>query len=141
MGTTSFGTLLKLGDGGGPENYTTIAEVKDISGPSLELGTEDITNHSSTDGWKEFVATLLDAGEVSFDLNFLPGNATQSYSNGLLKDMANKTKRNFQIVFPSSSPVTWGFAAFVTKFEPKEPVEGSLQASATLKITGKPTLA
>lgn len=138
--TSAFGTLLKIGDGGSPESFATIAEVKDISGPSMELATEDVTSHSSTNGWREFIATLLDAGEVSFDINFVPTATTHSYSAGLLKDYANKTKRNFQIVFSGGSP-TWTFSAFVTGFEPSMPVEGANTASITLKITGQPTLA
>jgi predicted secreted protein len=139
---SSFGTLLKIGDGGNPtETFTTIAEVKDIKGPGLELSTEEVTNHSSTGGWKEYVATLLDAGEVSFDMNFIPTSATQSQTSGLVKDMKNKTLRNFKLVFPDNGNTTWSFSAYVTKFEVDEPVEGILGASCTLKITGQPTLA
>ena len=137
---SSFGTLLKIGDGGGTEVFTTIAEVLDISGPGLSLGTEDVTSHSSTGGWKEKVPTLLDAGQVSFDVNFVPTGATQSYSAGLVKDMVNKTKRNFQIIFPDSTTTTWSFSAYVVGFEPSAPVEGKLGASVTLEITGQPTL-
>ncbi len=138
---SSFGTLLKIGDGGDPENFTTIAEVQDIKPPSLELGTEEVTHHGSPGGWKEYVATLLDAGEVSFSLNFIPSDATQGYSTGLIADMVNKTLRNFQLVFPDTGSTTWSFAAFVTGFEPDAPVEGKLSADVTLKISGQPTLA
>lgn len=140
-GISAFGTLLKIGDGGGTEVFTTIAEVKDISGPSLKLDTEEVTSHSSTGGWREYIATLLDAGEVTFDVNFIPTNATHSQTSGLLKDLKNKTLRNFQLVFSNVGATTWAFSAFVTGFEPAEPVEGVLAASVTLKITGQPTLA
>lgn len=137
---SAFGTLLKIGDGGGTETFTTIAEVRDITPPKLALGTEEATSHSSTGGWKERVATLLDAGEVTFELNFIPTDSTQGYSTGLIHDMVNKTKRNFQLVFPDTGTTTWAFAAFVTGFEPSAPVEGILSASVTLTITGQPTL-
>lgn len=138
---SSFGTLLKLGDGGGTEVFTTIAEVKDISGPKLKLNTAEATNHSSTSGWKEFVGTLLEAGELSFKINFIPTATTHSYSTGLIKDMVNRTRRNFQLVFPNIGATTWTFAAFITGFEAGEPVEGILEADVTLQITGVPTLA
>ena len=136
----AFGTLLKIGDGGGSEVFTTIAEVSNISGPSLSLEMIEVTNHSSTAGWKERIGGLLDGGEVSFDVNFIPTNATQSYSAGLVKDMVGRTKRNFKIVFPDGSTTTWTFAAFVSKFQPKAPVNGQLSASVSLMITGQPTL-
>ncbi len=139
--TASFGTLLKLGDGGGTEAFATIAEVKNIKGPKLKMDTIEVTSHSSASATREFIAGLLDAGEVTFDFNWIPANATQSYSAGILKDWVNRTKRNFQLVWPAASPVTWTFAAFVTGFEPDASVDGALTASITLKVTGMPTLA
>ena len=137
----AFGTLLKIGDGGGPENFTTIAELLDIKGPKFEVETEDVTNHSSPGSWEEVIGTILRSGEVGFDVNFVPTAATHSYSSGLLKDMVNKTKRNFQLVFPNVGNTTWTFAAFVTGFETEAAVKGKLKAAITLKITGQPTLA
>lgn len=139
---SGFGTLLKIGDGATPiENFTTIAEVGNISGPALRLETQDVTNHSSPDGWREYVATLLDAGEVTFDLNFIPTDATQGYATGLLKDMTNRVKRNFQLVFPNVGNTTWSFSAYVTGYNTSEPIDDALSASVTLRITGKPALA
>jgi len=140
MGISAFGTLLQIGDGGSPESFTTIAEVSSISGPSLSLDAVEITHHSSTDGWREFVGGLLDGGEVSFDINFLPTDATHNASTGLLADMMNRTRRNFKLVFPDSGSTTWSFTALVTAFEPAEPTDDKLAASVTLKLTGKPTL-
>lgn len=138
---SAFGTLLKIGDGGSPETFTTIAEVTNISGPSLSMNTVDVTSHDSTDGWREFVGGLLDGGEVTLDINFIPTDPTHSYSTGLLNDMVNRTKRNFQLVFPDAGNTTWSFTALITAFEPSAPTDDKLSASVTLKITGKPTLA
>lgn len=137
---SSFGTLVKKGDGGSPESFTTIAELLDIEGPEVTLETEEATSHSSTDGWAEYLGTILDGGEVSFEVNYVPTNATHNASTGLIKDMTARTKRNFQIVFPDSGNTTWSFAAFVTKVGPTAPVRGVLKGSVTLKVTGKPTL-
>ncbi len=138
---SAFGTLLKIGDGGGTEVFTAIAEVTKLSGPSLSLDTIDATHDASPGGFKECVAGLLDAGEVKFDVNYKPTETTHNATAGLLRDMVNKTKRNFKLVFPDSGSTTWSFSAFVTKFEPDAPVDGKLGASITLKITGQPTLA
>ena len=137
---SSFGTLLKIGDGGGTEVFTTIAEVLDISGPGLSQETEEVTNHSSTAGWDEHIGTILRGGEVSFDVNFIPTENTQDAGAGLINDMENRTRRNFRIVFPDSGATTWNFAALVTAFEPSAPVQGALRASVSLLITGQPTL-
>lgn len=138
---SSFGTLLKIGDGGGPETFTTIAEVIDIKGPKLKANTEDTTNHSSAASFEEFVVTTLSAGEISFKINFVPTGATHSYSTGLLKDFVNKTMRNFKLVLPNIGATTWTFAAAVTAFDLDAPTKGKLSADVTLKINGQPTLA
>jgi len=136
----AYGVLLKVGNGATSETFTTIAEVRDIEGPELELEAKEVTSHDSG-GWREFIGTLLSGGEVSFDLNFIPTNATHSYSAGLIKDMTDRTRRNFQLVFSDSGGTTWNFAALVTGFSPSAGVEDELKAEVTLTITGAPTLA
>lgn len=141
MAISAFGTLLQIGDGGSPENFTTIAEVANISGPGLSLDAIDVTHHSSTGGWREFVGGLLDGGVVSLDINYDPTDGTHDASTGLIADMVARTVRNFQLVFPDTANTTWSFSALVTGFEPSEPVDNKLAASVTLKISGQPTLA
>lgn len=140
MAYSSFGTLMKRGDGGSPESFATIGEVLDIKGPELEADTEDATNHSSTDGWEESIVTILKGGEVTFDVNHMPEHATHNLATGILKDFNGRTKRNWQLVFPNPGNTTWTFGAYVTKFGPADPVKGKMTASITLKLSGKPTL-
>jgi len=137
---SSFGTFLKKGDGATPtETFATIAEVGDIEGPDMSLATEEVTHHGSTGGWDEFVGTLLSGGEVTFPLNFLPSNATQDGVTGLQADMKNRTRRNFQIVYPDAGSNGFAFAALVTGVKPKAPVKGKLAADVKLKISGPVT--
>lgn len=134
---SSSGTLLKRGDGGGPETFTTIAEVLDISGPGMEAGTEEVTSHDSG-GWREFIHTLLTMGEVTYDVNFFD-DPTQDHETGLIDAWMTKSVDNYQIVFPTSPVLTVTFAALVTGVEMDAPVEGKLGASITLQSTGEPT--
>lgn len=136
----AFGTLLKIGDGGGPETFTTIGEVMDIGGPAIKQRTAEVTNHQSTGGWAEHIGTILEGGEVTFAVNYQPTLATHNATTGLLLALKNRVKRNFQLVFPDSGATTWSFTSLVTAFEPKEPVDGQLTADVTLMITGQPTL-
>ncbi len=132
----AFGTFLKIGDGGGPETFTTIAEVTDLGGPKLKRDTIDVTNHSSSGKWREFLAGLKDGGTVSMKLNFIPTNATHSPTTGLLNDFDDGTLRNFKLYFTDAGPTIASFAAIVTSFEPAEPVDGALTADSELKVSG-----
>jgi len=95
----------------------------------------------SPGAWHEYIKGLKDGGEISLDLTYLPGHATQDASTGLLKDFNDRILRNFQLVFPDTGTTTWSFAAFITGFEPSAPKDDRLSAAVTLKISGQPTLA
>jgi hypothetical protein len=135
MAFSSFGTLLKKGDGATTEVFATIAEVKDIKGWSASVSTEETTHQGSVAA--EFVAGVLDYGEVSFDLNFDPAGTTH---DALYDDMVLKVRRNFKLVMTDTGGAEYAFGAFITKFELNAPVKGALTASVTLKISGAVTL-
>lgn len=139
MANWGYGSLIKMGDGGGPEVFATIAEVKSISGPKLEADTIDVTNLDSTNGVEEIIPTLLRSGEVSLDLNFLPDNGTQDHLTGLVYKWSNRELTNFQLVFSDDASTEWHFAAYVTSFEPSVAVDEANSASVTLKVSGEVT--
>ena len=135
----AYGTKLLVGDGGGPEVFTALAEVRNVSGPNTSVDTTDVTPHSTSSPWRHFVATLIDGGEVSLDINFLPDAADQ---DALRDDMIARTKRNFRIEWPTTPTAhRASFAAYVTGHSPTAPHDGELSASITLKITGAVTFA
>ena len=136
---SSFGTFLQMGDGGAPENYTTIAEVGDISGPAVSRDTEEVTNHSSPDGYEEFITTIKRSGEVTFPINFIPDNPTHDQSTGLLGVLDSGVLKNWRLLL-STTGRRWQFAALVTAFEGSSPVVGKQGGDVTLKISGKPSL-
>lgn len=131
QGFSSYGTLMQLGDGADPEVFTTIAYVRDISGPEVDLGTEEITNHSGN-GWRAFVGTVKGGGEVTFPLNF-----TSDDTHYALKDVYDSAvEANFRIVFPTDANDTDEFAALVTGLGKSAAVEGVLAWDVTLQVTG-----
>lgn len=138
---SAFGTLLKLGDGGSPESFTTVAELRTISGPSINADAIDVTTHNTPTPFRRFIAGLLDGGDVTFELNFIPQEPTHSYSAGILKDMVNRTRRNIQIVFPDVGLTTWLLPVIWTAFEMSSDPAEVLQASVTAKVAGPPTFA
>ena len=137
---SSFGTLLKIGDGAGTETFTTIAEVLDIDGPTLTQDTVEVTSQTATARHKEYIVTLKDGGEVTFDVNYVTTDGTHNPTTGLIKDYKDGTLRNFQIIFSDSGTTTWTIPAFVVSFGTTMPVNGALGAAITLKVSGEPTL-
>ena len=137
---SAFGTLLKIGDGASPEVFTTVAELRTISGPSFSADTIDVTTHNTPTPYRRFIAGLLDGGEVNFDINFIPTEATHGYTSGILKDMQDRARRNFKIVFPDTAATEWLLPTVITGFEMSSDPADVLMASVTLKVAGPPTL-
>ena len=137
----AYGTLVKVGDGGDPETFATIAELLDISGPNWRLSTEDATNHSSPSAWGEKIATIKDGDDITFQVNYVPDGTSHGYTSGLLKLLDDRALTNFQVVFPDTGSTTWEFAGYVAGVGPGAPVRGKLTAAITISIAAAPTLA
>jgi len=117
----------------GTEVFTTIAEITNISGPGIKMDLIDATHMSSPSAFREYIPSLLDGTEISFDLNYLPGDANQS---GLRDDQLARLVRNYRIVWTDTDASTDSFAGYVTDFTPSAKIDDKLSASATIKITG-----
>src|SRR3546814_13366979 len=109
------GVHLARGDGASPQVFTNVAELIDLSTPSMTKDQVEATHTDSTDGFREFIPGLKDGGEFSATMNFIPGNATQgNASGGLLNDFINETTtRDWKITFPGSPTESWTFKAAV----------------------------
>lgn len=127
-------TSSPLADGtAGTEVFTTIAEITNISGPGIKMDLIDATHMESPNSFREYIPSLLDGTEISFDLNYLPGDTNQG---GLREDQLARAIRNYQIVWTDEDGSTDSFAGYVTDFTPSAKIDDKLSASATIKITG-----
>lgn len=134
----AFGTKLHRGSATG----TAIAQVTSISGPGLSAETLDVTSHDSSGGFREFLSGVKDGGEIALDLNFDPAGAThKDAAGGLLDDFLNGTAVTYVLKFSDAATTSWTVSAIVSGFEVEAPFDDKLSATATLKLTGSPTLA
>jgi len=118
---------------------TLIAEVVNISGPSMSAGTIDVTSQDSTD--REFIGdTLVDGGEVTFDCNYVSGNAAQKELIVLLKSGAVKPHT---ITFNDSLGVAGTLIAFngiITGVSVDAQLGSNYKLSVTIKVSSVPTI-
>lgn len=134
---SGYGTLLKRGDAGSPETFSTVGEVRSMSGPSMETDEIDVTTHSSAaaGAFKEFIMGLIDAGSIEFDTNYVPSDPTHI---GLRNDFLNRTKRNWQLVLPGAIQ-TISFAGYVKSMPFEFPVDDAITQKISIRCTGAPT--
>jgi hypothetical protein len=129
------GTLQKIGDGTSPEVFSTIGQVRSISGPSTKASVQDVTTHSTGTNWMERLAVLIDPGAISFPINYDAEDATHQFAAGMWADMIALTLRNFQTVFPAGIGEL-AYSAYITGHSFDIPVDNVLQATIELSITG-----
>lgn len=137
----AYGSSFKLGDGATPEVFTAVAEVQDIDGPSMTRESIAVTSQDSTDGWKEYIPSWRDGDTVTITANWLPSNATQDGSTGMLSHFEDNDNHNYQIVTPAAVGVTISFSGHITGFPLSLPLEEQGQVEFEIKISGAVTIA
>lgn len=140
----AYGTLLKRSGvtAGSTPSYSTLGEVKNISGPSTEVSTIDVTTHSSAaaGNYREFIPSLIDPGTIEVDLNWVHSDTTHK---DLWTDLQQRTKRDFQIVVPptaAGATCNMNFQAYVTGMPKEFPTDDVVSAKLSLRITGAITI-
>ncbi|NUN51913.1 MAG: hypothetical protein HUU06_03860 [Planctomycetaceae bacterium] len=116
-GFVGKGTVIKRGDGAGPEVFTAVAEVRDISGYEMLLKLAEASHLTSDDGMEERKAAMKDISPITFSANLIPTNTTVGIdtTTGIGLDWKNGTLRNFQLVLSDAGAAVIQFAAYVTK--------------------------
>ena len=117
-----------------------IGEITNIGGPTLSVDTVDVTSHNSTDAFREYVAGIIDGGDISLEGNVISAAA----ANSLIGLSEGRAVVTFRIKFPLSSAGStgrdWLFCGVSNSFETDAPHDGKMGFTAGIKLTGKPAL-
>jgi len=114
---------------------TPVASLTGINGLDISADEVDTTTHDSVDGYREFEQGLKDAGSVDLD-GILSLVASQLALKTLLDsgDVVAMT-----ITFPNDLG-SWAFNGFITALSTEAPIDDKVAFSASIKVSGKPTL-
>lgn len=120
-------------------NSQIVASLKSINGIELSVDMVDVTTHQSTDGYKEQIPGLIEAGEVSLEGLFKVSDTTGQQA--MLADLNNRALRTFAITFPAATGTAWGGTGYISKLKiGAANVDGAIPFTASIAPTGKPTL-
>ena len=128
-----YSTLFAVGGDSSPLAYTNLAEVTNVTPPSISRDAVDASHMQSPNAWREFISGMKDGGEVSLELNFVPGGPAVTTIVALF---AIKQSMPCKITFPNGE--MWTFDGIVTGFEPEAPLDDKMVATVTFKVTGQP---
>lgn len=125
----SQGALLGKDAGTSPIAYTTVANINTISLSGVQAGEIDVTDLSSTA--KEFLQGLEDPGTVEI-------NGFYDYTNteqAAMRDAVGGSSSSlYQITLSDTHTIQ--FSALVQSFAMEVAVDGAVEMSMSLKITG-----
>ncbi len=135
----AINTLLGLGSGS-PESFTTIANIGNINGLTLSANVVDVTSHSTGVPWRQKITTLLDAGDLTCDLFFVPGDTGHQDLLDIFIEKNGTTNglRHYQITFPESGAPKWQFYAYISKFSITSQTADVIKAQVVFTATGEP---
>jgi predicted secreted protein len=126
------GTQLKRGnDETGSEDFTAIAEVTNIAGPTMTRDSVEVTSLDSTGGYREFVPGFRDPGEITLNMNFTLGTW-----NDFLVDFELDRSVNYEIVFSDAGATVFDFSGFCTALPVTIPTDDRVMSEVTLKLSG-----
>jgi predicted secreted protein len=131
-----YGSFFRVGNSGSsPTDYMYLSEVSNITPPSLTVDQVDVTHMQSPGRIREFISGLIDPGETSFEMNFIPGSETdQILFDWMNTPVTESRRRSCQIIF--SNGMSWTFNGEITGYEPEAPVDDKMTATVTIKVTG-----
>jgi hypothetical protein len=130
-----YGSKFAIVSDNSPNVYTELAEVKSITPPSMAVDQIDVTHMQSPERRREFISGLIDPGECSFEMNYIPGSISDIRLNELLDlPVGVSRRRSCRITYPNA--VTHTFDAELQGYEPSVEVDGAMMATVTWKVTG-----
>lgn len=111
--------------------FVEVAEVINITPPGGTSDRVDATHMKSPGRRREYISGLIDSGEASLEINWVPGGPTDEILRGLLTSGAVV---QHQIEFPNG--VTCTYDASITGFEKTLPIDDRMTATITVAPSG-----
>ena len=131
-----YGSTFEIANSGqSPTSFVSLGEVFNITPPSAQIDQIDVTHMQSPGRRREFISGLIDGGECSFEMNYIPGSTGDEELNEILElAVGVSRRRSCRIRYPNG--VTHTFDAELQSYEPTVPTDDRMTATVTFKVTG-----
>lgn len=115
---------------------TQLDEIIAITPPQSVADDVEATHMLSPNRRREYIAGLIEDGEGDFEMNFVPGSATDIICRAALND---GEEREYRIVIPDGA-FGWKIegTARVRGYVRNVPIDDRMTATVTLKFSGSP---
>jgi predicted secreted protein len=118
----------------GPAAFVEVAEVITVTPGEASTDRVEATHMQSPGRRREYISGLIDSGEASLEINWVPGSPTDELLRRLFNSGATEQHR---ITFPNGARVT--FEAQITGFSKAVPIDDRMTATITVSVSGDET--
>lgn len=132
-----WGAELQVGTSSSAASLVELGEVRSFGVPKEEADEHEVTHFKSPDRHKEYISGLIESGEITATLNYVPGGATDL----LLADARDTgTTRAVRFIIPDQTgTAAWQIttSGFVKHYSPNDVEPNSpITATLTIRVTG-----
>lgn len=116
---------------------TKLGEITGVTLPNPQVEDVEATHMESPDRRREYIAGLIEDGEGTFEMNLVPGSATDTLIRTALSDGET---RGYKVVLPTPTG-TWEVTGdcIVKGYERAVPIDDRMTATLTVRFTGAST--
>lgn len=129
-GIIGYGSKVRIGVGATP-TWTELAFVGDIEMPDEQVDEVEVTHMQSPGRRKQFIAGLIDGGEVGVPMNYIPGSVTDTLLLGL-KASGETVQVEITLTATGTPEI---YAGFLKGYARTAPVNDKMMATATFRLS------
>ncbi|MFZ5719201.1 MAG: phage tail tube protein [Pseudomonadota bacterium] len=128
----AFEVTLEVETSEGSGVYTELAEITNITPPSATINDVEVTHMKSPGRAREFKPGLTDYGTATFEMNWIPGSATETF---ILAWRAAGETRSVRLTYGDTLEVDT-FPAYPQSWERGAQIGEKMSGSLTVKVAG-----
>ena len=115
------------------DSLTQLSEILSVALPNSQVEDVEATHMASTR--REFIAGLVDDGEGTIEMNYVPGSATDVLIRAAVNDGVT---RDYKAVLQVADGSTWEVTGdcIVKGYERMTPIDDRMTATMTIRFTG-----
>lgn len=129
-GMIGYGSSVRIGRGATPA-WTSVALVGDLELPDEQADEIEVTHMLSPGRRKQYIAGLLDSGELTIPTNWIPGSPTDTLLQGL-KVSGEQVLIEITIT-AEGTPET--FSGFLKSYARSAPINDKMTANAVFRLS------
>jgi hypothetical protein len=121
--------------GSSPTDQISLGEIRNINPPSAKVDLVEVTHMQSPNRRREYISGLIDGGEASFEMNFIPGSVGDLELIEILTlAVGLSRRRSCRIRYPNG--ITDTFEGELQEYTPTVPTDDKMTANVSFKVTG-----